>query len=355
MTPRLLLVNNQGLGAVGGGPSIMRHLVRHLAGRYRVTVASQEAAVPGWDVAQVRIDAAPAAGRLWRVAPLHRAWSMRLPAGLVEDADVVVVLDVHAGLAVRRARRLIYMSLSCVPLQERAMGAGLSMMLQYAWLERILAQRAGAVAGGGVVSSRAQGRDLRRWTGLRGLAPVVLHPALPGEAVDEPPGGVPMILAAGRLVAGKRFGAVIELARRLRDLPVRWVIAGDGPERAALEAAAAGLPVRFAGAVPDLAGLLAEASVLVHPSPYESFGMAVFEAVQAGRPVLCAPGAGVREILPAAFVVEEGAMEASVRRLVTDPAHRAAMERLARQAGRRALAVSYAEGFEGVVRGVLAG
>ena len=353
MTPRILLLNNQGLAAVGGGPSIMRHLVRHLAGRYRVTVASQDDPAPGWDVAQMRLGAPPAAGRLWRVAPLHRAWSMRragLPAGLLEDADLVVVLDVHAGLAVRGARRLVYVSLSCVPLQERAMGAGLPMMLQYAWLERILAQRAGAV----IVSSRAHAADLRRWTGLPGLVPVVLHPVLPGGAVSEPPGGVMMILAAGRLVVGKRFDAVIDLARRLRDLPVRWVIAGDGPERGALEAAAAGLPVRFAGAVPDLAGLLAEASVLVHPSPYESFGMAVFEAVQAGRPVLCGPGAGVREVLPDAFVVEAGAMEASLRRLVTDPAHRAAMERLARHAGRQALATDYAGGFEAVVRAVLA-
>lgn len=359
MTPRLLLLNNQGLAAVGGGPSIMRHLVRHLAGRYRVTVASHDDPAPGWDVAQVRLGAPPAAGRLWRVAPLHKAWSLRLPGrlpgrlpvGLLEDADLVVVLDVHAGLAVRAARRLVYVSLSCVPLQERAMGAGLPLMLQYAWLERILAQRAGAV----VVSSRAHAADLRRWTGLPGLSPVVLHPVLPGEAVDEPPGGVMMILAAGRLVVGKRFDAVVDLARRLQDLPVRWVIAGDGPERGALEAAAAGLPVRFAGAVPDLTGLLAEASVLVHPSPYESFGMTVFEAVRAGRPVLCGPGAGVREVLPNAFVVQAGAMEAGMRRLVTDPAHRAAMERLARQAGRRALATNYAEGFEAVVRGVLAG
>ncbi len=349
MTPRLLLLNNQGLGALGGGPSIMRHLVARLGCRYRITVASQEPAVPGWDVTQVRVSAVGAAGRLWRVAPLRRAWGQRLPEGLVDGADVVVAMDVHAARAVRHARRLVYVSLSCVPLQERAMGSGLAMMLQYAALERMLAGRADAV----VVSSRAHGRDLRRWTGLAGLQPQVLHPALPGAAVDDPPGGTPMVLAAGRLVAGKRFAAVIELARRMRDVPVRWVIAGDGPERGALEAAAAGLPVRFAGAVPHLSALLAEASVLVHPSPYESFGMAVFEAIQAGRPVLCGPGAGVGELLPPEFVVEIGAAEAALRRWLTEPPHRAAMERLARQAARRALATSYADGFDAVLRRVL--
>lgn len=359
MTARLLVLNNQGLAGVGGGPTILRHVVEGLAQQYRTTVASWDMAAPGFAaVEQVRLEAPTAPGRWWRIAPVRRAWHWRnsLPPALIRSADLVIVLDVHAGLAMARLRprRLLYVSLSSAPLQEAAMGLGRFGVWQYARLERLLAKHAATT----LVSSHAHRAALRRNAGPVRIA--VLHPALPGPELPHAEGPV-TILAAGRLVRGKCFHVIIDLAERLRDLPCRWIFAGDGPERAALQARAlaAGLAnrVAFVGAVPDIGPLLAQSHLLVHPSRYESFGMAVFEAARAGRPVLFGPDAGVREVLPKDCVVDFAAMmpvEARLRRLILDAPHRADLATRTRLAAEAALATPYLDGIRGVIGRLLA-
>jgi glycosyltransferase involved in cell wall biosynthesis len=66
------------------------------------------------------------------------------------------------------------------------------------------------------------------------------------------------------------------------------VVAGDGPQRAALEARAAGTGTRFAGRVDaaELARLRAQAALALVPSrAAETFGLAAAEAMAAGVPV----------------------------------------------------------------------
>lgn len=113
---------------------------------------------------------------------------------------------------------------------------------------------------------------------------------------------------AGRLSPEKNLPllvqAVAELARRRHAAPastpdVRLVVAGEGPQSAALEALAARTApgrVRFIGHVGDrraLAAHYASADVFVHPNPREPFGIGPLEAMAAGVPVVVPNAGGV--------------------------------------------------------------
>ncbi|MFY9825869.1 MAG: glycosyltransferase [Thermoanaerobaculia bacterium] len=71
------------------------------------------------------------------------------------------------------------------------------------------------------------------------------------------------------------------------------VLAGDGPERAALEQAA-GPRVRFPGYVPypELPALYAAADLFVHPAREERWGVSVQEALACGLPVVASSRVG---------------------------------------------------------------
>lgn len=124
---------------------------------------------------------------------------------------------------------------------------------------------------------------------LRGAAPAAL-PAPPGA---------PVVLALGRLHRNKAFDILIDAVRRLPG--VHAVIAGDGPERARLEAQsrADGVAgrVHFLGWRSDQASLLAAASVLCCPSRQEPLGNVIIEAFSAGVPVVAAAAPGPAELI----------------------------------------------------------
>jgi len=102
---------------------------------------------------------------------------------------------------------------------------------------------------------------------------------------------------------------VADLLRALpavrRAIPrARAVIAGDGPEHAALLALAAELglgdAVSFTGALPDdeLARLYRHADVFCLPSVQEGFGIVFLEAMANGLPVVAARAAAIPEVVP---------------------------------------------------------
>ena len=123
----------------------------------------------------------------------------------------------------------------------------------------------------------------------------------------------------------------------------RFVVLGEGPERARLEALAASLGVtaEFRGnrPRPEALATLAHAHVQVHPSLHDSGGYATLEALAAGRPVVCldlgGPAVQVRVdagepevgVAVAARTPEEAVagMAAAFVRLARDPALRARM------------------------------
>ncbi|MBK7863687.1 MAG: N-acetyl-alpha-D-glucosaminyl L-malate synthase BshA [Archangiaceae bacterium] len=96
----------------------------------------------------------------------------------------------------------------------------------------------------------------------------------------------------------KRVGDVVRIFERvLKQVDARLVMVGDGPERAAVEAQAKGLPVTFVGEQADVAPLLREGAVFLFPSETESFGLAALEALACGVPVIASRTGGLPELI----------------------------------------------------------
>ena len=159
------------------------------------------------------------------------------------------------------------------------------------------------------------------------------------------PPSAPVILCIGRLIAEKGIDLAVQafaaLAPRFR--AARLCIAGDGPEREALQCQATELGVRdrvdFLGWVPPegMAAVIASASVVVVPSRWqEAFGLVAIEAAWQGRPVVAARVGGLPEPVAhgeTGFVVEPedgAAIARAVAALLDDPALAARMGDAAR-------------------------
>jgi glycosyltransferase involved in cell wall biosynthesis len=153
---------------------------------------------------------------------------------------------------------------------------------------------------------------------LAGLRSVALAPA------DRPgPASGSYALVASRLAVEKGVDVAID-ACRIAGMPL--LIAGDGPERDALERRAAGGEVRFLGRVQEaeLVGLRAGAAIALSPSrSAETFGLAAAEAMAAGLPVAASRVGALPELVPEQGLVPAGdadALAAAVARLAGDRA-----------------------------------
>lgn len=116
------------------------------------------------------------------------------------------------------------------------------------------------------------------------------------------PEGRPTLLYAGRLGQEKNLELAAQVYRELlaSHPDARWVLAGDGPARPALEQALADLPgAVFAGRLERAAlrACYALADVFVFPSTTDTFGMAVLEAQAFGLPAVVADAGGPPEIV----------------------------------------------------------
>lgn len=120
----------------------------------------------------------------------------------------------------------------------------------------------------------------------------------PADRLGVPP-GAKLVAASGRLHRNKAFDVLIRAMVRLPG--VHLVIAGDGPERAALTALARSEHlmdrVHLPGWIADTAGLLAGCDVFVCPSRHEPLGNVVLEAWSAARPVVAAASDGPRGLI----------------------------------------------------------
>ncbi|MEP9376362.1 glycosyltransferase [Aquabacter sp. CN5-332] len=102
----------------------------------------------------------------------------------------------------------------------------------------------------------------------------------------------------GRMDRQKGLDLLLDAVERLeggaRQIEVHVI--GDGPERNALEARAAGLPVRFHGARADARRLMAAFDLMIVPSRYEGFPTVALEARMAGVPTLMSDAPGICDV-----------------------------------------------------------
>lgn len=104
------------------------------------------------------------------------------------------------------------------------------------------------------------------------------------------------LLAYGRLTVQKGFDRLIRALRYLPNRSVRLQVAGDGPEREALEVLAkSDKRIQFIGARHDIPALMSTADAVVIPSRWEPWGNVCLEARAAGRPVLVSDTDGLPE------------------------------------------------------------
>ena len=153
--------------------------------------------------------------------------------------------------------------------------------------------------------------------------------------------GRPYALYLGKLAPNKGTSFLVDIVRTA-DLDWPLVIAGDGPDRAALEAqaAASGLAIEFTGWVDKDASarLLANASMLIFPSRGpESLSRVLIEASALGVPIAAMDTGGTSDIIDhdvtGLLSRTPGGLAADVRRLRQDPALR---QRLGEGARRKA-------------------
>lgn len=144
-----------------------------------------------------------------------------------------------------------------------------------------------------------------------GVDPDRFHPGVDGRGLRDAllqGGGDTLLLSVGRLQRRKGHDLVIAALAALKaSMPgLRYVVAGDGEERARLEALVAehGLQGRvvFAGAVPDsqLPQYFAACDVFLMPNrrdgaDIEGFGIVYLEAAASGRPAIGGRSGGVPE------------------------------------------------------------
>lgn len=141
----------------------------------------------------------------------------------------------------------------------------------------------------------------------------------------------------GRMVPIKGLADLVEAAALLhrRNPRARFLLVGDGPLRAFLEArtTALGLEkiVRFVGFTPNPSEALAALDVFVLPSLGEGVPMALLEALALGKPVVATAVGGVAELLTSgvnALLVPArapGALAGACERLSQDPGLRASL------------------------------
>jgi phosphatidylinositol alpha-1,6-mannosyltransferase len=139
------------------------------------------------------------------------------------------------------------------------------------------------------------------------VLPLALEERRPEGAVDAVllgRLGRGFFLIVGRMDARERYKGHDQLLEALRGIPeAKLVAAGEGDDRARLEAKAAGLGmsdrVVFTGFTSEatLAELYRRCVAFAMPSRGEGFGLVYLEAMRAGKPVLAARGSAAEEIV----------------------------------------------------------
>ncbi len=136
------------------------------------------------------------------------------------------------------------------------------------------------------------------------------------------------ILYVGRSDPYKNVEGAVRILHRLKQmsrLPVKLIIAGPEDPRfqeARTTAARLGIAndIMWTGYLPDdkLLDMYKQASVLIHPSLYEGFGLQILEAMACGLPVVCSNISSLPEVAGDAAILEDPSDEAAFAKQVAD-------------------------------------
>ncbi len=233
------------------------------------------------------------------------------------------------------AKRLLKLPLVVTAQGERTMDAS-GIYQRSAFLNetlRDLLREAGHVS----TCSRSTLDDLSQWWDgpLEAKASVIYNGvrATDFDAPDQKPNPhpKPYILAIGRLVTQKGFDVLIKAFSKAAFDSHDLLIAGEGPERARLEALArvegCGGRIRFVGRADrtQVVSLFKHCAFFVLPSRHEPMGIVNLEAMAAGKAVIASHIGGVPEIVidgeTGVLVAPDdvAALAITLRRLVDDP------------------------------------
>lgn len=137
----------------------------------------------------------------------------------------------------------------------------------------------------------SNGRDVARFQPVDGHERERARRALGLES------GRRVVLVLGALSPEKRVGLAFDAVALVED--VQLVVAGDGPDRQALQAKAAvlDLPVRFLGSVHDVPAVLAATDVVLLTSESEGLPGALVEAGLSGLPAVATDVGFVRDVV----------------------------------------------------------
>ena len=195
----------------------------------------------------------------------------------------------YAGLAARRSRIPVIWHVRIVDRDP--------------WLDGLLLRLSSAiVANSAAAAGRFRGRSgagTKVHIVPNGVDVEMFSPVAHATTTPAPP-AEGAVVYIGRLEHGKGPDVFLEAARVVqRALPrVRFVLVGDGPMRAALEAATRAADVRatFVGYQADPRPFLGMAEAVVVPSRQEAFGRVLIEAMAAEVPVVATRVGGIPEV-----------------------------------------------------------
>lgn len=207
-------------------------------------------------------------------------------------------------------------------------------------------------------SLRSEGfTGLRLWS--RGVDCTLYSPEKRSNGVRERYGmGAELILLyVGRIAPEKDLATLLHAMRLLPEsvrLAVQLIVVGDGPLLPELRSQAPER-VTFTGAKhgEELAALYASADLFVFPSPTETFGNVVLEAMASGLPVIAAEAGGSKELVVPGVtgkLYEPRNPAAMAERIITAASGHLVRTAMGREGRRLALLRSWEQIFDGLIR-----
>ncbi len=241
----------------------------------------------------------------WDAAPVHR-WLDSLSPDLVEASSPWRGAWIVANWASPTPRAMFMHADPVASYPQRwlapfASPDQIDRLFEWFWnyIRRLTTNFASVVVGGPWLAQRLESQGVNAVASVPlGIDRGAFSPRMRDERLRSSllaacgcPDDAKLVLGVGRFHPEKRWPMVIEAATRARaDVPMGFVLVGDGIDRSRVHRAAAGKPhVHLLSPIHDrqlLAAHLASADALVHGCESETFGLIPAEAMASGLPVV---------------------------------------------------------------------